>query len=248
MTHSLDKICIAIPLFTSNQQEISSSIKNAVKMEPNYLEIRFDYIDAVQEITPDFLQFILKLNRKVPYIFTFRHHSEGGKRKIDDQKRLRIIQALINAKPQFLDIELNTNPNFLREVISNALKSRVKVIFSYHDFYQTPKYEELEELLQKFDKKLSGDILQEQEDLEYVFKVIPTAQTFSDNLIPLKLCKTFSKRGKKIISFCMGEKGIFSRILSVKAGSFFTYASLGEKTAPGQIDIDVIRRILSFIS
>jgi len=46
----------------------------------------------------------------------------------------------------------------------------------------------------------------------------------------------------------MGELGIFSRIACVLTGSFLTYASLEEKTAPGQINIDEMREIYHLFS
>ena len=39
----------------------------------------------------------------------------------------------------------------------------------------------------------------------------------------------------------MEEPGIFSRVACVMAGAFFTYASLEEKTAPGQISLEEMR-------
>ncbi len=39
----------------------------------------------------------------------------------------------------------------------------------------------------------------------------------------------------------MGELGIFSRIMCTLAGSFLTYASFEEKTAPGQLNIKKMR-------
>ena len=41
----------------------------------------------------------------------------------------------------------------------------------------------------------------------------------------------------------MGGLGIFSRITCVKAGSFLTYASLADRTAPGQINVKLMREI-----
>ena len=85
---------------------------------------------------------------------------------------------------------------------------------------------------------------------EIIFKVIFTAQKFEDNLIPMKICRDLLEKikYKSVISFCMGELGIFSRVLSVKVGSFLTYASLDEKTAPGQINIKKIREIHELLS
>ncbi len=41
-----------------------------------------------------------------------------------------------------------------------------------------------------------------------------------------------------LIGLCMGEQGIISRVLGVRAGSAFTFAAVSEdeKTAPGQVD------------
>jgi len=46
----------------------------------------------------------------------------------------------------------------------------------------------------------------------------------------------------------MGKVGMFSRILCVKFGSLWTYGSLEEKTAPGQIKIEEIREVHQLLS
>ena len=76
-----------------------------------------------------------------------------------------------------------------------------------------------------------------------IYKAKFTRLTFEDNIIPLRLCKEFSNSTQRLISFCMGSIGIFSRIMCVTVGSFLTYASLEEKTAPPQINIDKMRDI-----
>ena len=45
----------------------------------------------------------------------------------------------------------------------------------------------------------------------------------------------------------MGDLGNFSRIACVKAGSFLTFASIGDITAPGQIRIEKIREFLQLL-
>jgi 3-dehydroquinate dehydratase/shikimate dehydrogenase len=46
-----------------------------------------------------------------------------------------------------------------------------------------------------------------------------------------------------VVGLCMGEQGIISRVLSVRAGSIFTFAAatLGEETAPGQVAAKTLR-------
>src|SRR6202008_3986566 len=48
-----------------------------------------------------------------------------------------------------------------------------------------------------------------------------------------------------LICMCMGEQGIISRVLGVRAGSVFTYASAaaGEETAPGQVTASELRNV-----
>jgi 3-dehydroquinate dehydratase type I len=66
----------------------------------------------------------------------------------------------------------------------------------------------------------------------------------------MKICRDLLEKNKykNVISFCMGELGIFSRIMCVIAGSFLTYASLEERTAPGQINIKNMRDFLQILS
>ncbi|MFO8020382.1 MAG: type I 3-dehydroquinate dehydratase [Promethearchaeia archaeon] len=247
MSFSSEKICIAIPLFTSNREQIAPLIEEACNKEPDFLEIRFDYMDDISEISENFLQFLMSENQDIPYIFTFRHPSEGGQSEVSTKKQVEIVHTLINSKPQFIDIELNKEYKYLSELIAPAIDLGVNLIFSYHNFHKTPNLDELEKLIKQFEKKLITEIEQDYGNWKHIYKVIPTAQRFTDNLISLELCKSLSQHGMMVVSFCMGEKGIFSRVLSLKAGSFFTYASSGEKTAPGQVNIDVVRKILSLI-
>src|ERR1700724_4620012 len=48
-----------------------------------------------------------------------------------------------------------------------------------------------------------------------------------------------------LIGICMGEQGIISRVLGVRAGSVFTFAALSpdEKTAPGQVTAQELRSV-----
>jgi len=83
----------------------------------------------------------------------------------------------------------------------------------------------------------------------FVFKMIFKANTFEDNMISIKLCKYFSKIGedRNIICFCMGEMGKFSRIACFRFGSYLTFGSMKEETAPGQLHINKLRELYGLI-
>ncbi len=242
-------ICVPIPIKFANILELKSIIARSLRSDPNLIEFRYDYIDDVQQITQGFLNELLaNIQLKIPVIFTFRDHKEGGKMKIDETLRFEILKTLVLSQPNYLDIEMNTEKRILGEIINLANQNDVSLIFSYHNFDKTPSYEIVSDQIKNFLDRLREEYgLDSQKMEKIILKMIFKAQKFEDNLIPLKLCKEISKENMKVISFCMGTLGIFSRILCVLAGSFLTYASLKEKTAPGQIKITNLREALNVL-
>jgi 3-dehydroquinate dehydratase/shikimate dehydrogenase len=101
---------------------------------------------------------------------------------------------------------------------------------SFHDFRATRN---LDETLGKM-LKVPADF----------YKVVSTATTLSDNVTMMKFLQTQSDK-HALIGLCMGEQGIISRVLSVRAGSVFTFGAVSAdlKTAPGQISAGDLRSI-----
>src|SRR4029077_17122187 len=74
------------------------------------------------------------------------------------------------------------------------------------------------------------------------YKIVGTATNLYDNVTMMKF---LGKNGDRysLVGLCMGEQGIISRLLGVRAGSVFTFASVSpdEKTAPGQMTAQELR-------
>jgi len=243
-------ICVPIPVKSVIVSEIASTIEKVISLNPDLIELRFDYIPDIQKLTKDFIiDIINRIQPKIPVICTLRDSSEGGQTQIDNNERFQIIKRIIESKPQYLDIEINTEADMLSEITNLAVNDKVSLIYSFHDFEKTPTYDEAVKDFEDSLKKLKSKVLIDQNITEIsIFKQIYTAQSFEDNLVPLKLCKTKSSNKLKLISFCMGELGLFSRILCNFSNSFLTYSSYSEKTAPGQIEITKLREILNFLN
>src|ERR1017187_10724042 len=64
------------------------------------------------------------------------------------------------------------------------------------------------------------------------------------NVTMMKFLQTQSDK-HALIGVCMGEQGIISRVLSVRAGSVFTFGAVNAdlKTAPGQVSARDLRGI-----
>jgi len=242
------KICITIPI-TAQLDKNLLSIKKVLNEKPQFVELRFDFIDKVEELTREFINNLKKaFDSNISIIFTLRDYSEGGNISINKDDRISILNYLIDAKPDYFDIELRSDLELLNQVINKAIKNQVRMIFSYHDSEKTPCYIETIHLIETLKERLVDHFSINLDNLkEIIYKFIFTAQTVEDNLIPLKVCKKFKERNQKVISFCMGEMGILSRVICVLTGSFLTYACLEEQTASGQIDIYVLKEVLKLL-
>ena len=239
------KICVAIPIRSADLNLNKQIIESALEKSPDLIEFRFDYINEAEFITHSLLKELMStIPPKIPIIFTFRRKQEGGQYNLSKNERLKVLRHLIEVKPDYLDIEINSESKVLKSLIDLAYENKVKLIFSYHDFEKSITYEETAEILKRFDKKLKHELSINVDKINgSIFKIIFTAQDFDDNVQILNTCKKLYQQDKKFVCFAMGELGILSRVLCVKFGSLWTYGSLEEKTAPGQIKIEKIREI-----
>ncbi|MHA1804012.1 MAG: type I 3-dehydroquinate dehydratase [Promethearchaeota archaeon] len=245
------KICIALPIHSGNIEEINIVLEKVIKLHPDFIELRFDYIDSLSELTEEFVLSITEgIPSSISVIFTFRKSSEGGKFKIKEDYRYKIIDFLLDFSPDYLDIEISTSNEYLGKVIAKCLEKEINLIFSYHDFNKTPStLDECCQIVEHFQKRLTHDLHVNITVLKAnTLKLIFTAQSIEDCIVPLQACKFYSENQQKIISFCMGELGILSRVLSVFNGAFFTFASFEESTASGQININILRKFFEFFS
>jgi 3-dehydroquinate dehydratase-1 len=243
------KICVAIPIKSGNLDLNKQTIENTLRKNPDLIEFRFDYINDLKSITNSFLKELISIiPSEIPRIFTFRRKQEGGQSDLSKIERIDVLRRLIEVKPDYLDIEINSESEVLKNLINLAYDNKIRLIFSYHDFEKSITYDETAEILAKFNEKLNQELdIDLNKVSESIFKIILTARVFDDNLNVLNICKKLSQQDKKFVCFAMGEVGILSRILCVKFGSAWTYGSLKEKTAPGQIKIEKIREIHKLI-
>ena len=102
------------------------------------------------------------------------------------------------------------------------------MILSYHDFRATKNLERALEKMSAFPADL--------------YKIVTTATTLYDNVTMMKFIEGNNDK-HSLIGLCMGEQGIISRVLGLRAGSVFTFAALrdDEKTGPGQITAQDLR-------
>ncbi|MBU1446004.1 type I 3-dehydroquinate dehydratase [Patescibacteria group bacterium] len=152
--------------------------------------------------------------------------------KITDISNFSLIKKINSTDAiTYIDIDLDDfgGDMNLQQLLK---KHNAKLILSYHDFEATPPLSEAKKILQK-GKDLGADIC----------KIIFTANSFQDTLVPFELLKT----GSDIITFCMGEFGKLSRIYAPHLGCRINFVAPNEDfiTADGQLTLDEWKAVQS---
>jgi len=225
LPHRLPRVCLAV--IGSDANEMAEKAEALARDNP-FLEFRLDYLPKPALALPRIRRF-LESHHGTVAIATCRRASSGGKFRGSVASQLDILNKAAASGCQLVDVELQTANKCKPEQLQK-LRSRAGLILSFHDFRATRKLDEtLEKML-----TYSADF----------YKVVSTATTLSDNVTMIKFLAREGDR-HSMVGMCMGEQGIISRVLGVRAGSVFTFASAsaGQETAPGQVTAQELRNV-----
>jgi 3-dehydroquinate dehydratase/shikimate dehydrogenase len=200
----------------------------ALARDNSFFEFRLDYLSKPGLALPKVKRFT-ESHPGTVVVATCRRVASGGKFRGSIASQLDILGKAAAAGCQLVDVELQTAAKCKPDQLKK-LRAKAGVILSFHDFRATKK---LDETLEKM--------------LAYpadYYKVVSTATTLSDNVAMMKFLAREGDR-HSLVSMCMGEQGIISRVLGLRAGSVFTFASAsaGEQTAPGQVTAQELRSV-----
>jgi len=221
----LPRVCLALSGDTA--EDMLGTAESMARENP-LLEFRLDYLKQPLAALPKLHRF-LETHQYVTAIGTCRRVDNGGKFKGSLASQLDVLTKAHAAGCQIVDLELQSALKSKPEAIAR-LRSRAGLILSFHDFRATRN---LDETLGKM-LKIPADF----------YKVVTTATTLSDNVAMMKFLQKQSGK-HALIGLCMGEQGIISRVLNVRAGSAFTFGAVSAdlKTAPGQVTTQDLRSI-----
>src|SRR5271154_5039636 len=219
----LPRVCVAV---TGTDPAEMVEKADALVRDNTFLEFRLDYLSRPLLA----LARIKEFNEYHPHVSTIatcRRVANGGRFRGSVASQLDILTKAAGAGCQLVDLELQSAVRLKRAQLER-LRTKAALILSYHDFRGTKK---LEETLEKM-VALPADF----------YKIVTTATTLHDNVVMMKFLEKNSDQ-HSLIGLCMGEQGIISRVLGVRAGSAFTFAAVSEdeKTAPGQVTAQELR-------
>ena len=195
------------------------------------IEWRADFLDKNEILTVAPAVFEKFAGREI--LFTLRTRGEGGQIDLTSEEYLAIIQDIQSIyHPDYIDFEFYSH----REVFEQMLEFS-NLVLSYHNFQETPEnmMEILSELTSLSPKLVKVSVMahNEQEVLDLMnytrgFKTLNPEQDYA--------------------TISMGKVGKISRLTADLTGSSWSYASVGEESAPGQIPLENMRRIRELLN
>lgn len=201
------------------------------------IEWRIDFFDQVED-AEKLVETAKKLRQvmgEMPLLTTFRTHFEGGVKKLSEEDYFDICRVLIKEKvTDLLDLELFRKTSELKKVIAEAHENNIYIIMSNHDFDKTPATSELERRLTLM-KTFGADIAK--------IAVMPNSARDVLNLL-LAADNMKYKLNCPLITMAMGDIGKVTRISGEVFGSCLTFGTVGDASAPGQIESTNLKGIL----
>lgn len=205
------------------------------------VEIRADYFQGLG--SPDEVKRLMtavqrELSGKI-VLFTIRSEKEGGQKLPSEITDIDGINRLVisNKLADIVDVELSDGNPSKRELAELAHDNAVKIIMSYHNFDTTPEQEFMTAKLEAM-RNMGADII----------KIAVMPESIHD-VHRLMEAATYTKEklDVPIVAISMGAIGVITRISGALYGSDITFGTLGQASAPGQIPVSDLKRMMDDI-
>ena len=220
---------IVVPIMPRNLADVAA-IDLERLTDADIIEWRADFLpkEEILKVAPAvFEKFV---GREL--IFTLRTTSEGGNIDLSDQEYVALIKEVAALyHPDFIDFEYYSHKAVFEEMLDFP-----NLVLSYHNFEETP-----ENFL---------EIMSELTTLSpAVVKMAVMPKTEQDVLDVMNYTRGFKtlNTGQAYATMSMGDLGILSRLAGRITGSCWTFASLDEASAPGQIPLATLKKFLEVL-
>lgn len=230
---------VIVPIAEESREGILAMGKKLRQRDADAVEWRADFYDGMGD-KDAVLSLLYELRLALgdaPLIFTCRTSKEGGRADITDEEYAMLnMAALAGGCVDAIDIEALSHGAHSAELICEVRKAGRVCIGSCH-IMNMPTAEELADRLTAI-HGTGADIT----------KLAAMAQSTEDALLLMGAARQAKARGiSPLIAIAMGEQGVISRVLAEMAGSGAVFATAGKASAPGQLSLGAMRKILKTV-
>ena len=199
--------------------------------DADIIEWRADFLpkDEILQVAPAIFEKFA--GREI--LFTLRTRSEGGEIDLSAQEYVQVIKDVTQLyQPEYVDFEYFGNKGVFDQMLDFP-----NLVLSYHNFQETP--ENMMEILSELTSLTPK-----------VVKVSVMAHTEQDVLDLINFTRGFKTLNpeQEYVTISMGKVGKVSRITSDVTGSSWSFASLDEASAPGQISLSSMKKIREILN
>ena len=199
--------------------------------DADIIEWRADFLpkEAILQVAPAIFEKFA--GREL--VFTLRTRAEGGQIELSSEEYVLIIKEVAQLyQPDYIDFEY-----FSYKDVFDQMLDFPNLVLSYHNFQETP--ENLMEILSEL-TSLNPKVV----------KIAVMANTEQDVLDLMNFTRGFKTLNpeQEYVTISMGKVGKVSRITSDMTGSSWSFASLDEASAPGQISLSSMKKIRELLN
>ncbi len=202
------------------------ALAGRVTGSPVGFELRLDHLKETGDLEAQ-LHSMLMRQHFPQTIATCRRTEAGGLFAGSVEQQSALLRAAVRAGCQWVDVEIESVAHRGAAMLQQFRPA--KVIVSYHHYHKLPALGRIHQRLARLPAQ--------------AIKIAAHARALRDNLKIFRLLKAHHGRSPKLVALALGASGIPSRLLALRWGSHFTYASAGEhfNVAPGQLPAEVMR-------
>lgn len=213
---------IAVPVMPRSLEE-ANQLDISKYEAADLIEWRADFLskDEILTVAPA----IFEKFAGYEIIFTLRTDREGGYISLTDQEYVELIKDVASLyQPDYIDFEY-----FSHGEVFDQMLDFPNLVLSYHNFQETP-----ENLMEIFSQLTALS--------PRVVKISVTPKQEQDVLDLMNYSRGFKALNPEqiYVTMAMGKLGKISRLANQVTGSSWTFASLDEPSAPGQISLATV--------
>ena len=239
-----DRCGICVPIVGPMIEDILSQVQGAVQAKVDLIELRPDmWMKGSHLLEEEYILTIVNLVEevhsryvKMPMLFTWRTLAEGGDTYLTNENYCKLLQAIVDQNLiDAVDVELFAYTDTIGQIIKEAHHQNIQTVMSYHNFQSTPKLETLHGYAERMISAGASAIK---------FALMPT--TSGDVLSVLQFTKELTERYPQLprITMSMGQLGQMTRTCGNVFGNCLTFGTLGQASAPGQVDVNILQQLL----
>ena len=226
-----------------SQEAILKAAREVMQYSPDIVEWRLDYVNPMMDTNfaertlCETVHRLAEVVRGAALLMTFRIKEQGGLRPFPRDLRLRMVKACIQTgKIGIVDVEIDSDAEYVREIKETAALYGTKVLLSFHDWDCVPD-----------NRFMLNKVREAMEKGADIPKLYLTANSYEDVIRIAETAKRIREEGICRTPYCMcgmNHIAMITRILGGECGSDFGYFTCSGVRGGYEEDDDYFKAIL----